>query len=215
MLVLNHLASLAARHLVGLLAYTILSPAIVSFAVLILGTAGFWLVAGGINEQDGIARIIVQNVAGIADGRWIEWAWRRDLTFEQNALRIFGMVGLAGWILDLAVGLVRGNSVEVERPPLPTRLVRVLLRLGVAVAALCLALLAAVLLAPRAPHQGSATLWVVQALATAGVMAVLLYVITAPSIGGWYLLNQLRPEVGRLVEKIMPPHEPPPPAPNR
>jgi hypothetical protein len=206
MLPLNRLAGLACSHVMGMVAYAILSPVVVSFTMLILATLGFWLVAGGINEQDGIARILVENLVAIADGQWIDWLWRPELSFEGNALRLFGLLGFVGWLVDLVVRRIRPAAVDPPAPLL-TRTGRVVLRLGLLTAFVCLALLAAVLVAPRGPDQGPGALWIVRAVATTAAMGGIWYAATAPAVIAWYVLNELRPVVAGAVQDRLAPRE--------
>jgi len=174
MLLLNRAMGWLSGHLLGMLAYTILSPAVVSYAVMILGTLGFWLVAGGINEEGGLARIFLMNVLTIAEGEGGGWVWREDLPFERNALRVFGALGFVGWSLELVLSPFR--QAPDEPPTLLERVKRLLLRQGVFTAVLSVALLTAVLLIPRgATDEGPFVLWVLRAGATAAGMGAVLF----------------------------------------
>lgn len=193
----RRVAGFVASHLLGITAHAVLSPVVVGYTVLLLGTLGFALVGGGINEEGGSARVLLEAFIARGGGEWIDVLWRPDLSFEANALRLFGGLGLIGWLLDLLVGLVRGRPPETR--PWIERAKRLVVGLAAFTAAVCLALLAAVLSIDE--WAGDPPFWqrVLQGGATAFAMGIIIFAMSAPSVLAWFGLREARGPLARWI----------------
>lgn len=193
----RRIAAFVASHLLGVTAHAILSPVVVGYTMLLLGTLGFALVGGGINEEGGSARMLVEAFLARGGGEWIDFLWRENLSFEGNALRLFGGLGLIGWLLDLLVGLVRGRP-PVDRP-IGARAKRLFVGLAAFTALVCLALLAAVLSIDE--WAGDPPFWqrVLQGGATTLAMGSILFIASAPAVLAWFGLREARGPVAAAI----------------
>lgn len=194
----RRVAAFVASHLLGVTAHSVLSPVVVGYTVLILGILGFALVGGGINEEGGSARVLLEAFFARGGGEWIDVLWREELSFEANALRLFGGLGLIGWLLDLLVGLVRGRP-PVERS-FTDRAKRLFFGFAGFTALLCLGLLVAVLGIDQ--WAGDPPFWqrVLQGGATALAMGAVLFLMSTPAVLAWFALREARAPVAAAIE---------------
>jgi hypothetical protein len=122
-----------ASHLMGMLAYSTLSPVVVAYAFLIAGTGGL-LVAGLVpmaqDSPGGPAeQILFLSVA------FFDRLWSPELSLQENALRVFGILGLVGWLIELVVQGVRPS--QGAPPPFIALVRRRVIALGALTLALC------------------------------------------------------------------------------
>lgn len=195
MAALRRITARLASHLIGIVAYSFLSPVVVGYTVLTLGVLGFALVGGGINEQGSAVQRFVENAFALGGGVWIDWVWRRDLSFEQNALRIFGAVGVLFWIGEWVWSRIRGTSPAGTAPW--QRFKRLYIRLAVCTAILCTALLVAVL--AIGPGRPVTVGWSVRAAVTAYAMGLVLLAFSTPPLLFWFAINQMRGPVSAFI----------------
>lgn len=193
---LRRVAGLVVSHGLGVLAYSMLSPVIVGYTFLTLGTLAFALLGGGLNEEGSLVQSTVLAAVALGDGAWIDRVWRPDLSFEQNALRLFGSAGLVLWGIEVLVGLVRRPE---PRPPAPVvdRLKSTFLRLAVFTAILCAVMLVSVLVI--GPGEGLTVGWAIRAALTAAAMGGIVFLVSAPALLGWFFVNEVRGPVARAV----------------
>lgn len=194
----RRVAAFVASHLLGIVAHSVLSPVVVGYTMLILGILGFALVGGGINEEGGSARVLLEAFFARGGGEWIEFLWREELSFEANALRLFGGLGLIGWLLDLLVGRVRGRP-PVERR-FTARVKRLFFGFAAFTAVLCLAMLVAVLSIDEWGGDPPFWLRVLQGGATTLAMGTILFLMSAPAVLAWFALREARTPVARAIE---------------
>ncbi|NBC13879.1 MAG: hypothetical protein GVY09_11145 [Gammaproteobacteria bacterium] len=201
----NPLRVLAARlvsHVLGMLAYSCLSPVVVSYTVLVLGTLGLGLVVGGINEQGSSIRDILGHLFSVADGAWADFVWRGDLSFEQNALRLFGGLGFLLWLMEQAIRPWRRAPRAQRRPT--DQFKRLWSRLGMFTAVLCTFTLAAALII--GPGGQDLTLgWALQAVVTLYLMGALLLLGSTPALAGWLFLQHARRRAAAAIIGAEPP----------
>jgi hypothetical protein len=186
---LRDLGARLASHLLGILGYSALTPVIVGYTLLTLATLGLLVVAGGGNEQGAPLRELILRALAIGDGAWLEWVWSEERTFEQNALRLFGGLGLLLWLIEQATLLFRRPR-QVPSEPMGgfLRLVR---RLAVFTGILAtLILLAGVVIGPGG--EPLTALWGLRAAATAYGMALILLLSCVPALAVWFALGRVR-----------------------
>jgi hypothetical protein len=195
----NPLRVLAARlisHVLGIVAYSCLSPVVVGYTILVLGTLGLGLVVGGINEQGSTIQDILGHLFSVADGAWVDFVWRSDLSFEQNALRLFGGLGFLLWLIEQAVRPWRRAPRAQRRPT--DQFKRLWSRLGLLTALLCTVTLAAALIIGPG-GQDLTLVWALQAVLTLYLMGALLLLGSTPALAGWFFLHQARRRVAAAI----------------
>lgn len=101
----RRLAAHVAAHLLGILAHSAFSPVVVAYAFMIAGSAGLVL-ASTQTEPSGSLAAFVERVALFNLG-WLDQLWNREASFQDNALRLFGLLGLIGWMLEPVVRRIR------------------------------------------------------------------------------------------------------------
>lgn len=201
----NPLRVLAARlvsHLLGIVAYSCLSPVVVSYTILVLGTLGLGLVIGGINEQGSTIRDLLGHLFSVADGTWVDFVWRSDLSFEQNALRLFGGLGFLLWLIEQATRPWRREPRTQRRPR--DQFKRLWARLGLFTVLLCTVTLAAALIIGPG-GQDLTLVWALQAVVTLYLMGALLLLGSTPALAGWFFLQHARQRVAAAILNAEPP----------
>jgi hypothetical protein len=186
---LRELGARLASHLLGILAYSALTPVIVSYTMLTLATLGLLLVAGGGNEQGTPLRELILRALAIGDGAWVAWLWSEDRSFAQNALRLFGGLGFLLWLIE-QVTLPFRRWRQEPRVSLGSFLPLVR-RLAVFTGILAtLILTAGVVIGPGG--EPLTPLWVLRAAATAYGMGLILLLSSLPALGVWFALGRAR-----------------------
>lgn len=193
----RRLAAVAASHMMGIVAYMVLSPVIVGYTFLALGALAFALLGGGIAEDGSLVQDAVLAALAIGDGAWVEVVWRRDLSFEENALRLFGGIGLLLWVVELLVSRVRRRN-GTPPPDLRDRLRRFAVGLGVFTALLSTVLLVGVLVT-QSREVGLDTIFVLRATFTAYAMGGVLLLFCGPSLAVWFFIDAARGPVANLI----------------
>lgn len=190
----RRIAAWSASHLMGMLAYSTLSTVVVAYAFLIAGTGGLLLAGvvplaqdspGGMAEQ-----ILFLSLA------FFDLVWSQDLSFQENALRIFGILGLVGWLIELVVQRVRPSQ---GTPPPFIALVR---RRVIALSALTLALCSLMFLAMfRVEWAGdpSLTYRVLRGGLTAFAMGGIIFVASVPPLVASLGIRAIREPVYQAI----------------
>lgn len=193
----RHLFGLLLSNVLGILAYSVLTPVIVLYAALVLGVLAFGLIGGGVAVDGSPVQNVVLAALAIGDGAWVEWVWRRDLGFEQNALRLFGGLGVLLWIGEAIVTRLRGDR-PVVSVPLFRRIKRTFVRLGLVTLGLVTVLAASVVIA-QAREAEMTPGWILKALATAYGMGLAVFLFSAPTLVFSLLLDAARAPLTAMV----------------
>ena len=196
------LAALAVSHAMGIGRYMVLSPVVVGYTFLTLGALGFALLGGGVAEDGSLVQDAVLAALAIGDGAWVEWVWRRDLSFEENALRLFGGVGLLLGLGELFVSRFRGRR-ETPPPDLWDRLKRFATGLGVFTALLSTVLLVGVLMT-QSREVGLDTVFVLRAVLTSYAMGGVLLLFCGPALAFWFFIDAARGPVAEVIAGTSP-----------
>jgi hypothetical protein len=181
----------------GIGGYMVLSPVIVGYTFLTLGALGFALLGGGVAEDGSLVQDAVLAALAIGDGAWVDVVWRRDLAFEENALRLFGGVGLVLWLGELVLSRFRKQR-ETPPPDLLDRLKRFVMGLAVLTTLLSTVLLVGVL-TTQAREVGLDTVFVIRAIFTAYAMGGVLLLFCSPALAFWFVIDAARGPVADIV----------------
>ena len=198
----RRLAAIGVSHVMGIGAWTVLSPVIVGYTFLTLGALGFALLGGGVAENGSLVQDAVLAALAVGDGAWVEWVWRRNLSFEENALRLFGGVGLLLWLGELLLSRFRTRR-ETPPPDLRDRLKRFAFGLAGFTALLSTVLLVGVL-TTQSRDVGLDTMFVLRATFTAYAMGGVLLLFCGPSLAFWFFIDTARGPVADLVAGTAP-----------
>jgi len=180
------------------LSYLALAPVIVSYAVFALGTLGVVVVSGMEANRSLVEAMLAPLLWLDAQYPWIGWVYNDEQTFRANALRVFGMVSVVGYL---------GRTIWVRargRAPVPllfgARLRRAARRLGVFTAVLVVVMAGAVMTAPWAENP---PLWqvVLQSVGISALMGGLLFAASLPALVLSYGLREARTYVGRWMSR--------------
>jgi hypothetical protein len=193
----RRLAAIGVSHLMGIGAWMVLSPVIVGYTFLTLAALGFALLGAGVAENGSLVQDAVFAALAIGDGAWVEWVWRRDLSFEENALRLFGGVGLLLWLGELLLSLVRRRR-GTPPPDLWHRLKRFAFGLAGFTALLSTVLLVGVLMT-QSRDVGLDTMFVLRGIFTAYAMGGVLLLFCGPSLAFWFFIDAARGPVADVV----------------
>ncbi|MEJ2538415.1 MAG: hypothetical protein P8188_00305 [Gemmatimonadota bacterium] len=187
-----------ASHLLGMVAYATLSPVIVGYTLLVLAVFAFGLLGGGLTEDGSLVQNAVLAALAVGDGAWVEWVWRRELSFEENALRLFGGVGLLLWVGDLVLSTVRRGGKETPAPAFLEAFKGLFVRLGLFTLGLCTVLLVSVLVV-QAREVGLTMGWGVRAAATAYAMGLAIFLFSIPALVAWFVMDRARGPLARAI----------------
>jgi hypothetical protein len=180
------------------LSYLALAPVIVSYAVFALGTLGFVVVSGMEANRSLVEAMLAPLLRLDAQYPWISWVYNDDQTFRANALRVFGMISVVGYLGRTIWTRARGRAAG----PLPfgVRLRRAAGRLGVFTAVLVVAMAGAVM---TAPWTEGPPLWqiVLQSVGISALMGGLLFAASLPALALSHGLREARRFVGRWMSR--------------
>jgi hypothetical protein len=184
-------------HGMGVLAYSMLSPVIVGYAVLVFGVVAFGLLGAGIEQDGSLVQNVVFAVLAVGDGALVDWMWRPELSMEENALRLFGTLGVVLWVGELVLSPFREPD-EGDPPSFWVRFRSFFTRMALFTASLSFLLLVAVLLT-QARVVGLTPGFVLQAAFTSIAMGAVLLLFTAPTLAVWFTLQAARRPVAALI----------------
>lgn len=191
----RRLAGWSATHLLGMMGWSALSPVVVAYAFLIAGTGGLLLASADLGTNESALAQLAETFL-VLNLVWIDRAWSSDLSFQQNALRLFGLLGYVGWLLELVVWRIRGGP--PARQGLVDRLKGRVLRLGVFTLGLCSVMFAAMLTVEWA---GDPPLWrrILQGGGTAFGAGLLIFVLSVPGVVLHLGIGEIRGPVTRAI----------------
>jgi len=181
----------------GIAAYMVLSPVVVGYTFLTLAALGFGLLGAGVAEDGSMVQDAVLAALAIGDGAWVDVVWRRDVSFEENALRLFGGIGLLLWLGELLLSRFRRRS-DVRRADIWDRFKRFAIWMTAFTALLSTVLLVGVLVT-QAREVGLDALWILRAAFTAYAMGGVLLLFFGPALAFWFFIDAARGPVADIV----------------
>lgn len=162
----------------GMLAYSTLSSVVVAYAFLIAGTGGLLLASVNLGEPGSGVGTLMETVL-VVNLVWIDRVWDSSLTFQVNAMRLFGILGFVGWLIELV--LRRLGWLRHQERPLLSRVKRSVMGLAVLTLTLCTILFAAMLSVEWAGNP-SLTRRVLQGGLTAFGMGAIIFAFAVPAL---------------------------------
>lgn len=180
------------------LSYLALAPVIVSYAALLLGTLGIVMVSGLEANASLVEAIVAPLLQLDAQYAWIDALYDDDRTFRANALRMFGVISLIGYLGRTSWTRLRG--IAPARRSLGERVRRAILRLGLFTGILVAAMAAAVMSAPWAEDP---PYWqvVLQSIGTSALMGGIIFVASVPALAMAHALREGGMRVGRWISR--------------
>lgn len=200
-----------ASHLIGILAFSLLSPVVVAYTFLTLGAVAIALLGGGVDKEGSVVQNVVFAALAVGDGALIDWMWRRDLSFEQNAFRLFGGLGLILWLADLVWARIRPGPPPRDEGAW-ARFKTSYRRLAVFTLVLSLVILAGLIAAGPGGDEYEPA-WSLRAALTAFGMGASVLIFTTPSYVAWSAVNAMRGPVSGIIAGVRPFQAAPPESP--
>lgn len=189
--------SVVVSHGMGMLAYSMLSPVIVGYAVLVFGVVAFGLLGAGIEQEGSLVQDVVFGILAVGDGVLVDWVWRPELSMEENAVRLFGTLGLALWVIELVLSPFREPD-QGDPPSFGERFRSFFTRMAVFTATVSALLLVAVLLT-QSRVVGLTPGFMLRASLTSLAMGAVLLIFTAPTMAAWFTLQAARRPVAAMI----------------
>lgn len=162
----------------GMLAYSALSPVVVAYAFLIAGTGGLLLASVSLGEPGSGIGSLMETVL-VVNLVWIDRLWDSSLTFEANAMRLFGTLGFLGWLIEVV--LRRLGWLRYQKRLFLSRVKRSVMALAVLTLTLCTLLFTAMLSVEWAGDP-SLTRRVFQGGLTAFGMGAIIFAFSVPAL---------------------------------
>jgi hypothetical protein len=194
----RRIAAWGASHVLGVAAWSALGPVVVAYGFLTFGTVGLVLASTTSAEDPSTAAGVIETVVLTALVS-IQPFWSDDRPAQENIVRVFGLLGLVGWMLELAYRRITG--IPERRRSFVELVKRRITALGIATLVLCGVLLMAMLSVEWAGDPPVARR-LLQGGATAFGMGAIIFVASVPALITSLGIRAIQGPVARAIAQV-------------